>query len=67
MPKRLPLKSDFAVLDVKVGRSKVRRALTKGAKVEVVIRGTICGPWGGDDGTSQEFALDVASIRAVLR
>lgn len=59
----LSLKSDFAILDVKTGRSKLRKALQKGGKIKVVLHATIDGEHNRDDGISQEFALAVTSLR----
>lgn len=61
----LTLKSGFALLDVKAGRAKVRAALKKNQKINVVIRGTLSTAWSRDDGISQEFQIDVTSLKAV--
>lgn len=68
MPK---LGSDFAILDVKVGRKALARHF-KGAprcgpcperlRIPVTITGYIDGVWGGDDGVSQEFTVQVEKV-----
>ena len=69
------LKSDFAILDVKTGRKKLSKFIKKNAtsdhpdtllhekRIPVTITGYIAAQWGGDDGTSIEFALDVESVK----
>jgi hypothetical protein len=56
------VKSDFAILDVKAGRKALLKRLEAGERIEVVIRGTISTAWGPDDGTSQEFTVDVTEL-----
>jgi hypothetical protein len=62
------LASSLAVLDVSKGRSKLVRHfkgnLGKGGRIPVLIYGSLVSPWGGDDGTSQEFAVDVEWVGA---
>ncbi len=63
---KLPTKitSDFALLDVKVGRKGLEKFLApQTQRVPVTIRGFIEYAWGGDDGESIEFSVDVASVR----
>lgn len=63
---KLPTKitSTFAILDVRVGRKGLATYLSPGSmRVPVTIRGHIDYQWSGDDGTSIEFAVDVASIK----
>lgn len=63
----LPLKSTFAILDVKGGRAKLRQALTAQKRIHVIIHATVDGEWSGDDGISQEFGLSVTSLRVMSR
>lgn len=69
-------KSDFAIVDVKVGRA----ALTKHFKdrpslgecppkmrVPVTITGYIDGIHGHDDGVSREFSMTVQSVKTRRR
>ena len=68
------LSSNFAILDVKTGRKKLANFIKKNAtnfnedtlppdkRIPVTITGYIGTRWGGDDGTSIEFALDVESV-----
>jgi len=60
-----PFKSDFALLDVKAGRKALAKRIAKGERIPVVIRGTICGQWSRDDGTSIEFEIGVSSVEEV--
>ena len=58
----MKLQSDFAILDVKRGRTSLRKHLEDGggaASVSVAIIGKIDLPWGADDGESQEFEVRV--------
>lgn len=59
------MKSDFAILDVKAGRAALLKRVEAGERVKVIIRGTISTVWGSDDGTSQEFTVDVSSLTEV--
>lgn len=65
----MKLKSDFALLDVRHGRRQLDKMITKGGKghdlperIPVVIHGYITGRWGSDDGTSQEFEVQVTKV-----
>lgn len=72
----MKLKSDFALLDVTHGRKQLDRLVErngkKGAKahdlperIPVVIRGWITHRHGSDDGTSQEFGVEVERVEVV--
>lgn len=66
----MSFKSEFAILDVKRGRKSLlkeiqRRKRTGDAQIEVLIRGTLQGPWGSDDGVSIEFQVDVEEVEVV--
>jgi hypothetical protein len=60
--------SDFAVLDVKGGRSALFKELgytrREGgpAPIPVTITGEIVGAWGHDDGISREFQIRVTGV-----
>lgn len=57
--------STFALLDVKKGREQLFRLLGYAGKepsIPVVITGEITHAWGGDDGTSREFAVNVTGV-----
>ena len=60
----MKLQSDFAVLDVKLGRKLLRHSLKKNGpgSVSVIIHGTIEEEHGGDDGVSQEFGINVTRV-----
>ena len=58
------LQSDFGLLDVKRGKKALANLLAKGGSVIVTIEATITKSWGNDDGTSQEFELEVCSVQA---
>ena len=58
------LKSNFAILDVKHGRVGLRKKIENGGRVPVTIVGYIDEINGQDDGESQEFIIDVQSVRA---
>ena len=63
MKKKLPhITSDFAILDVKIGRSKLVKLVDAGGTIPVLIKGTITSVWGRDDGTSQEFEVSVKKL-----
>ena len=60
------LQSDFAILDVKRGRRGLLRKLEKRPRpVPVTITGKIVRAWGGDDGVSQEFEVEVDRVRVI--
>lgn len=68
----MKLYSDFALLDVKHGRKKLDKLIDKGGKghdlpapVKVVIYGELTGRHGEDDGTSQEFTVQVTKVEVV--
>jgi len=58
---KVKLQSHIAILDVKHGRKKLDK-LTKQNEIPVTIKGVITGPWGHDDGVSQEFQVIVESV-----
>jgi hypothetical protein len=63
---KLPTKitSNFALLDVKVGRKGLEKFLAPQThRVPVVIRGYIESAWSDDDGTSIEFQIDVTALK----
>ncbi len=59
------IRSDFLLLDVTTGRKHLARHLRHPDTypLRVTIEGIIARPWGHDDGTSQEFSVDVTSIK----
>jgi hypothetical protein len=68
----LSVKSTFALLDVKVGRSQLYKHFKNAPRlgpcppelrIPVTITGYIDGPWGSDDGTSREFSVTVQSVK----
>lgn len=59
------ISSDFALLDVKVGRAALAKRVRAGERVPVTIRGYIDTVHSRDDGTSIEFAL--ADVEAFER
>lgn len=66
---KLPAKivSKFALLDVTRGRKALANAVDhikdENIAVPVVITGFIVNVWGDDDGTSQEFQIDVTEVK----
>lgn len=65
------ISSDFAILDVKKGRKKLKKhfdgrphmgVCPEELRIPVVIRGYIDGVNGRDDGTSQEFTVIVERL-----
>jgi len=59
------------MLDVTVGRSKLAKWFAGAPRlgptppeyrIPVTIKAEVVGIWGGDDGTSQEFDLEVSSL-----
>ena len=60
----LKLKSEFALLDVKQGRTKLAKVVKhdSGRRVPVTITGYITGRWGNDDGISIEFEVEVEKV-----
>lgn len=58
--------SDFAVLNIKKGRKKLRKVVGNhgwtGVRVPVTITGFVTSTWSQDDGTSIEFEVDVTEL-----
>jgi hypothetical protein len=60
--------SDLALIDVKIGRGKLFKALgypriDSPAPIPVTITGYIVGAYGADDGTSQTFEVKVTGVK----
>ena len=67
----MKLKSEFAILDVKVGRGPLTKRFAlrpkfgpcpKDLRIPVVIKGFIDGVHSRDDGVSREFSIEVTSV-----
>ena len=59
-----PIDSGFAILDVKRGRAALRKrveSMGDGCRIPVCVVGHIVAVHGRDDGTSQEFSIDVTN------
>lgn len=63
----MAFKSNHALLDVTTGRSALSKRIDKGARIPVVIRGFINDQWGGDDGTSIDFVVEVTGVKELKR
>jgi hypothetical protein len=61
----MTFKSDFAILDVKAGRSALTKRIEGGNKVRVLIEAVIDTVYGHDDGVSREFNCIVTSVKEV--
>ena len=67
LPKRIT--SDFALLDVKMGRNVLFKAVgfnkrpSERPRIFVTIEAEIVNTWGDDDGVSREFELKVTSVK----
>jgi hypothetical protein len=61
----MKIQSGFGILDVKHGRRNLEKHFkVKGAKpIPVTIQAEIVDQWGGDDGVSIEFELQVKSVK----
>ena len=59
----MKLQSDFGILDVKHGQIDLTHHVRTGETVSVTIDAIITGPWGDNDGISQEFELEVRSVK----
>lgn len=58
------ISSDFAILDVKVGRAKLDKIVgDHRRRVPVTITGFITNTHSHDDGTSIEFSVDVTALK----
>ena len=58
--------SDFVLLDIKKGRRNLARLTDKSnasVRIPVTIKGFIVSRWGGDDGTSIEFEVEVTNLK----
>lgn len=64
---RAIFKSDFAILDVKQGRTRLARRLALDGCVRVCVEMSIDYPHGRDDGTSVEFSCTVLSVKEFAR
>ena len=68
----MKIESTFALLDVQKGRRKLlsevggngigKTGQPTGKRIPVTITGFVVGAWGGDDGTSREFQVDVTNV-----
>lgn len=57
-------KITFAIVDVKGGRKALEKLLKDHKqRVPITLSGYLTGSWSGDDGTSQEFEMDVRHQR----
>lgn len=54
--------SDFAILDVKRGRAAMRALVDAGRRIPVTITGYVDHTHSRDDGTSQEFSVQVTRL-----
>jgi hypothetical protein len=63
----MTFKSTFALLDVQAGRANLAKRIGKGQRIPVAIVGTINAQWGGDDGISMEFEVEVHSVKELKR
>lgn len=59
------IQSGYAMLDVKSGRRGLERAMERGERVPVLIRGFV-EQTGNDDGMSTEFCIDVTGVEVEL-
>ncbi len=61
------ISSDFAILDVKGGRKALDKAMmhSQGVRYKIIIEAEFDNTWSGDDGVSQEFALNVTKMQWV--
>ena len=68
------ISSGFALLDVKAGRAALGKYYDGGPngryrehykmkRIPVTIKGVIACQWGGDDGVSAEFCVDVSDVK----
>jgi hypothetical protein len=67
----MKLQADFALLDVRHGRRQLDTLIDKSGnghdlpeRIPVIIHGWITARWGADDGTSQEFSVEVSKVEA---
>lgn len=65
--KPAPFKSNFALLDVKQGRTALGKRLINDGALRVLVEMTIDYPHGSDDGTSIEFCCTVLSVKEFAR
>lgn len=54
--------SDFAILDVKRGRTTMRKIVESDQRIPVTITGYVDHTHSRDDGTSQEFSVQVTGL-----
>ncbi|ODP39240.1 hypothetical protein [Sphingomonas turrisvirgatae] len=62
MAKPPRIRSSYGILDVEQGRKALARYLQANAGLPVVIHAVLTDPYGGDDGTSIEFNMQVVKI-----
>jgi hypothetical protein len=64
---RITVRSNYAMLDVTDQRKSLRKHLEQGkGPLPVVIKGFITRVHGADDGTSQEFTVDVRDVEVTF-
>lgn len=56
------IESNFAILDVKAGRSALKKRVEAGERIQVIIHGTIDYIHSHDDGISREFSVSVTEV-----
>ncbi len=57
-------KITFAIVDVKAGRKALAKIVEKhNHRIPITLSGYLVSTWSGDDGTSQEFEMDVRRQR----
>ena len=56
------IKSDYAIIDVTLGRVKLESFLKKHGPQDVIIKARINDAYGGNDGVSIMFNADVLEI-----
>lgn len=61
----MKIKSTYGILDVEGGRKALAKRLAAQPDVRVTIEAVITYPFGRDDGVSQEFNMEVMSVREV--
>ena len=54
-------KIQFALVSIRDGRAGIRKRLAAGEQPVITITGRLVSTWSRDDGTDQEFAIDVTA------
>lgn len=63
MSEKVDVDIGLAVVSIGKGRAAIRKMIDRGDRVTITITGQLVCEWGRDDGTDQEFEMEVTSAK----